>query len=146
MTTINAEIAELTALQNSVSDWAWSQSDLAQHFQVDRTTVRAWQQKGLPVLKKQGAKLLFYPPVAFHWVVGREIINEFNLITLPKNIAIYPIALSRFALGKVTGEPVEVTRAAIELLTPFTEFKGDVAFVCGVCWQLCETGMKSRKP
>lgn len=66
----------------SESAQAFSQTDVANHFGVDRTTVRAWQQKGLPYTDNgKGKPATFSPSLTAKWRLGMEVGKEYQINT-----------------------------------------------------------------
>lgn len=59
-----------------------SQSAIAEFFGVDRTTVRAWQKKGLPHINNgKGKSLTFVGPLAVRWRIGQKAGLEYKIDT-----------------------------------------------------------------
>ena len=54
-----------------------TQTELARMLDVDRTTIHAWQNKGLPYISHgKGKPNTYRTGVAIHWMVGREKLQE----------------------------------------------------------------------
>lgn len=53
-----------------------NQADLANIFDVDRSTVRKWQNEGLPYQPGPKRERRFVVPLAMHWFIGRDIANS----------------------------------------------------------------------
>ena len=58
-----------------------NQQGLALLFNVDRASIRNWQNKGLPYIKaeKKGAENRYIVPVALYWYIGRSVAGKRNI-------------------------------------------------------------------
>jgi DNA-binding XRE family transcriptional regulator len=94
-------IQGLDKQREKYKDWRWTQAETAKALGVDRTTIHAWQNEGLPC-ERRGREVLFKPPIAFSWTVGRTIAKEKKLDI---EDALYFILLAR-----CNGAPLAVMR------------------------------------
>ncbi|EAW2930792.1 hypothetical protein FEF61_22690 [Salmonella enterica] len=83
-----------------------SQQEIAEHFKVNRTTIRAWTKSGLPYLEADRGK-----PAGYHightlwWFLGRE---RFKAMEYSGATALETIMLARLDLNEKTGEEADM--------------------------------------
>lgn len=83
-----------------------SQQEVAEHFKVNRTTIRAWTKAGLPYLDADRGK-----PAGYHightlwWVMGGE---RFKVIEYSGATALERIMFARMDLNEGTGEEADM--------------------------------------
>ncbi|HCM1954419.1 TPA: hypothetical protein N3A08_003511 [Salmonella enterica subsp. salamae serovar 9,46:z4,z24:z39:z42] len=83
-----------------------SQQEIAEHFKVNRTTIRAWTKVGLPYLEADRGK-----PAGYHightlwWGLGRE---RFKAMEYSGATALETIMFARLDLNEKTGEEADM--------------------------------------
>ena len=51
---------------DDLNAWTWNQGEVAQAFGVDRSTIHAWQRRGLPYIDNgKGKPSAYVPPLVF---------------------------------------------------------------------------------
>lgn len=128
-----------------------NQSQLAQAFSVNRTTVRAWTKRGLPFVQgDQGKENQYYHGITLWWMLGDEFAREDELLLSPVQKIIYArykaTGIHR-ADGVLDGdEDMADDAAMIDMLSvigvPAADVVRDVGFIRGLA-----TGLQQkRKP
>ncbi|ENM1233000.1 hypothetical protein AB6R86_004623 [Salmonella enterica] len=83
-----------------------SQQEIAEHFKVNRTTIRAWTKSGLPYLEADRGK-----PAGYHightlwWFLGRE---RFKAMEYSGATALETIMLARLDVNEKMGEEADM--------------------------------------
>lgn len=129
---IEREIAELEANHAQHRDWRWTQTKLAGAIGVDRTTVRQYQQRGLP-FEREGRTVLFRPSVAMNWWIGYTIIKEKTLKLDASDPLICILLGHALRLNPPQGEPWPIVlHVCCRLAETIGRSRDDVLLVLGM--------------
>ncbi|EJG7681702.1 hypothetical protein NAK90_005291 [Salmonella enterica] len=83
-----------------------SQQEIAEHFKVNRTTIRAWTKSGLPYLEAdRGKSAGYHIGHTLWWFLGRE---RFKAMEYSGATALETIMLARLDLNEKTGEEADM--------------------------------------
>lgn len=85
-----------------------SQQEIAEHFKVNRTTIRSWTKAGLPYLEAdRGKSSGYHIGHTLWWVLGRE---RFKAMEYSGATALETIMFARMDLNKESREEADIER------------------------------------